>query len=79
VVLPNTRSDNARIVCERFREIVAAHIFEYANAKFNVTVSIGIVQYIVSKSKSSKNLVEMADKALYQAKKTGKDRVIVYT
>ena len=44
---------------------------EYKN--FGVTISLGVAEY-----KDDNNFIENADKALYKAKETGRNRVIIY-
>jgi two-component system cell cycle response regulator len=80
VILPNALPENAMMVCERFRAKVESHVFEFEGARFQITVSIGIAPYKSLKaSASASNLVAAADKALYQVKETGRNRVLVYS
>jgi len=44
-----------------------------------VTLSTGIATFPSDGAKDAKELVEQADKALYQAKETGRNRVILYS
>ncbi len=75
LILPYTPSDNALLACERFRETLSKYIFEFNESQFNLTASIGIAPFYDSMVNPTKNLVELADNALYQAKKEGRNRV----
>lgn len=78
VILPNTRIEEARTVCERLREMVAGYAFEYEAAQFQMTVSIGIAKLDGFESKTPMELVAKADQALYRAKGGGRNLVKVY-
>ncbi len=71
VILPHTASDDAQIVAERVREGVAE---EMQKKEIAVTCSIGLAGY-PSDGVMSGELVNVADTALYFAKRTGGDRV----
>jgi len=71
VILPGTNKNNAVIAAEKIGKCIE-------NAKFQktVTLSIGVVQY---RDKMTRHdLIFRADKALYQAKNQGKNRVCVF-
>ena len=72
LILPDTRLDEALMVCERLREQVAAHPFEDAGQAFRVTVSMGVVE---SSRHALEALLQQADQALYEAKRQGRNRV----
>lgn len=76
VILPNTLTKGALVVCERFRERVAAHQFQHNSSKYHCTISIGIASYNPELKRSPAQIVEMADRALYQAKEEGRNRVV---
>ncbi len=78
IILYNTREESAEAVCDRFRENVAEHVFQTEDEEFSVTLSIGIVQFDPTAAPSTRDLVVMADKALYQAKNAGRNRVVVH-
>jgi len=78
VILPNAHSEEARIVCERFRERVTKHIFNYDSFQYNISVSIGLASFDHATSDTPFDLIVKADKALYQAKSEGRNRVRIY-
>ena len=61
-------------VAERVRKAVEKHEYIFDGTKLAVTVSAGVAQ-ISKTGETSKNLIETADKALYQAKETGRNKV----
>lgn len=75
VILPNTSLNKARTVCERFREIVAGHSFNYNSEQFRITTSIGIAHYSGLTDQTAVKIVAAADQALYRAKRKGRNRV----
>jgi diguanylate cyclase (GGDEF)-like protein len=72
ILLPDTASDGAVIVAERVRERIAA---ERVGA-LSVTVSIGVALVPHPEILDRDTLVEASDRALYQAKAAGRDRVV---
>ncbi len=77
VILPNTKAGKARVFGERFRKMAERKQFEYNSCQFHITVSMGITSYESSEiDHSPSELIEVADKALYQAKKAGRNRVV---
>lgn len=73
-LLPNTALNDARHVAERMRQAVQQCQLPHAhNPGFNVlTISLGIVER--SQAASPQELLALADKQLYQAKQSGKNR-----
>ncbi len=78
VILPHTQPEKARMVCERFREIVAGHPFTCDSSEFAMTISIGMASYSSGTDQSPLEFVGMADQALYEAKNAGRNRVVEY-
>ena len=56
------------MIAERIRKLVESTLFEIANARINLTVSMGISNFPSHRAKSKEELVKMADQALYDAK-----------
>jgi len=79
VILPATSSEGAHIILEKVRKEIEKFPFEYREKQpgGKVTVSIGIATYPID-GKKAQDLVSCADKALYQAKATGKNRACLY-
>jgi len=79
VILPATSSEGAHIIVEKVRKEIENFPFEYREKQpgGKVTVSIGIATYPID-GKRAEDLVSCADKALYQAKATGKNRTCLY-
>jgi diguanylate cyclase (GGDEF)-like protein len=71
VILPQTGRDDAYVVAERVREHIAA---EMERKPIAVTCSIGLASYPTD-GVVADELVDMADNALYHAKRTGGDRI----
>lgn len=75
VILPETNREQALEVAERIRRNVARHTFwGRAQTPVQVTVSIGVASRLASQT-NPEALVDLADSALYEAKRTGRDRI----
>lgn len=77
VLLPDTDTQAAVHAVERFRQTIESHAFTITPQQtINITVSFGVC--LVNQVKESTNLIDMlrqADKALYLAKSSGRNRV----
>ena len=74
VLLPGVDSLGVKLAAERLRRTIEKHAFTCSQGTVPVTVSIG-TSTIVSKDTAA-TMVERADKALYSAKNTGRNRVV---
>jgi diguanylate cyclase (GGDEF)-like protein len=79
VILPSTPISGAVKIAERLRLLVESYAFTlpetYNNlSMLHVTVSIGVA-FLDPGTAEARDLVERADKALYTAKKNGRNRV----
>jgi two-component system, cell cycle response regulator len=77
VLLPDSDADRARQAAERLRQSIAGTPTEYEGKSLAVTVSLGVAQYDSLRDVSGKSLIDRADKALYQSKQEGRNRVSV--
>jgi diguanylate cyclase (GGDEF)-like protein len=80
VILPETDSVNALIVAERIREKLKSLRIphEHSQASQFVTLSLGVATMMPGDSYTIKEFIDNADKALYEAKAEGRNRVSVY-
>ena len=76
-ILPDSDLDAATVFAERVREAVEHHIFDVGLAKpIRLTVSAGVATYPNANIDNPDLLVDWADRALYAAKKAGRNRVV---
>lgn len=75
IIFPDTILADGVRLCERIRANVEEHTFKAQDRVIAVTVSIGIADFDIKRRKTSETLIEGADKCLYQAKKSGRNRV----
>ncbi|MGS2719068.1 GGDEF domain-containing protein [Paraglaciecola aestuariivivens] len=76
ILLPDTPVENVEFVAERLRRLVEKFTVVHDEIEISFTISIGIAGFNQDFLDSTQWL-ESADKALYQAKKSGRNRVIV--
>ena len=83
VILPNTTEENAFIFAERFRRDVEKMQFIPAGEDENhpIRISGGIASYpsVDSLEENANSLVRYAEHALYNAKKRGKNRIVLFS
>ena len=74
VILPNTDLAGAEEVAERIRLGIAENIIDFQGQSITLTVSIGVA-VMAEQDSRYEDLIGNADLALYQAKKSGRNRV----
>jgi two-component system, cell cycle response regulator len=79
VILPETDHPGAVQVAERVRHSTAAEPFLVQGVPVSLTVSIGLATWKNAQEGTADQLLESADKALYEAKKNGRNRVCCIT
>ncbi len=75
VLLPKTNQEKATLIAERIRKTLENTSFIDSPVKINYTVSIGCATQ-ENELMEDGNIYELADSALYHAKKAGRNRVI---
>jgi diguanylate cyclase (GGDEF)-like protein len=77
ILLPETDKTGAAFVAERLRMAVEGHTFKAYGEAVNMTISIGISTFPDDANKIME-LVELADQALYEAKASGRNKVVAF-
>jgi diguanylate cyclase (GGDEF)-like protein len=70
ILLPNTKRDDAALIAEKLRQMI-----ESSKKIIPITMSFGVVEYI--KGEETEAIFKRADKALYKAKDSGRNIVVV--
>jgi diguanylate cyclase (GGDEF)-like protein len=76
MVLPETTLEGGIHAAERIRSLVEEHTFRYENKTYPVTVSLGVATTAGDESMTPSELLRLADEKLYQAKNSGRNRVV---
>jgi diguanylate cyclase (GGDEF)-like protein/hemerythrin-like metal-binding protein len=76
IILPKTIAQSAYQFAERLREKIQQIDIIIDDKNINVTVSIGVSQWLNESFSCADDFVADADRALYQAKEQGRNRVV---
>jgi diguanylate cyclase (GGDEF)-like protein len=77
ILLPETAERSAEKIAERLRQELAAAAIPHEHSSIGhwLTVSVGVAAIVPDAMQSSRELVQLADAALYNAKGSGRNRV----
>jgi diguanylate cyclase len=75
ILLPETTVEAAAQTMTRLQRELTRHFFLHENEKILITFSAGVALRL--QDEGQEELVKRADRAMYQAKQTGKNRVVV--
>lgn len=78
LILPEAGLEEATMIAERIRRLVEQTPLTIGKVQMNITVSLGISNFPTHRAKSKEELVKMADEALYEAKRAGRNRVCIF-
>ena len=78
LLMPDARVEEALHMAERIVSLCASHEFGDGRRKIRITVSGGVAFTDHTQSISATDLFERADQALYEAKHSGRNRVVVW-
>jgi diguanylate cyclase (GGDEF)-like protein len=78
VVMPETEMGGATVFAERLRQVIAGMDIPVNGRNLKITASVGVATYgPLSKIMSVDEVIDDADKALYEAKQTGRNKVVI--
>lgn len=78
VLLPNTQLPGALEIAEKIRVAIMDSIITVANSQITFTISAGVYSAIAEDINNPAFFTDCADKALYHAKQTGRNRVVSF-
>lgn len=79
VILPETTAKDAKIIAERLRENISKIEIDIdAATTIKTAISIGIAEFPIC-ADTEKGLIDAADKAMYEAKRNGKNCIYEFT
>jgi diguanylate cyclase (GGDEF)-like protein len=78
IILPETNENAAVLLANRLRATLESLAIEHSGSETHdvVTVSVGVSTTIPKQRELSLKLISAADKALYDAKRTGRNKVV---
>ena len=75
ILLPDTAMDAAELATVRVQRALTRRFFLHNNERQLITFSAGVAQFV--EGESWEMVLERADRALYEAKRQGKNRVVL--
>ncbi|MBS3805535.1 MAG: GGDEF domain-containing protein [Oleiphilaceae bacterium] len=76
IILPETNAEGAGVICERIRQVIEESVVSTSVADIQYTVSIGVAP-LTDEPENYMQWLEQADNALYEAKESGRNKVVV--
>lgn len=76
VILPNTTLDAAKTLMEQLRIKLGETTIEFESKEIKITTSVGVTARVVSTDTDHELMVSYADKQLYNAKDSGRNKVV---
>lgn len=77
MIMPETNIEGAIIPVQRLRRMIEEYDFDYNGVKAKVTASIGLTMNY-QEFNSPTDILKSADEALYKAKESGRNRVVLH-
>ncbi len=78
VIMPETDTASAAVAAERIRSAMETEPIPTRSGDISITVSIGVATMGPASGQTVEELIETADQALYEAKNSGRNRIVCY-
>ncbi|RLB52583.1 MAG: GGDEF domain-containing protein [Deltaproteobacteria bacterium] len=75
IILPEIDRPNAVVMAEKIRRLVEASDFSFEGTEISLTISVGVAT-IEDQASDAVDLIRQADGNLYQAKRSGRNKVV---
>src|SRR5208337_2903998 len=75
IILPDLDKKKTFLKAESIRKVIENYEFTYKGTKMGVTMSFGVAAY-PGDAITRRALIDKADKALYKAKETGRNKAV---
>ena len=79
LILPNTEKEGALMLAEKVRHAIANCRIASTSGQVSCTVSLGVAVTDATRPVTPAEFIEMADSALYKAKQSGRNQVILFS
>ncbi len=77
-ILPETPLADAIAIAERIRMAIKELSIPFEETTLRCTMSLGVAEFNLYQANTTDQIIQFADKALYQAKDNGRDQVVVF-
>ncbi|MFN3714413.1 MAG: GGDEF domain-containing protein [Alcanivoracaceae bacterium] len=77
IILPGARRTNAEEIAERCRRAISTLVINAKGVGLPLTASVGLACRNRGEIRDSDHIIHLADEAMYEAKKAGRNRVVV--
>jgi diguanylate cyclase (GGDEF)-like protein len=77
ILLPETSKRDAQVVADRLRQSVERKVFAAPSPSLHATISLGITDFDPESPLTEKEVIAIADEALYTSKREGRNRITI--
>ena len=77
LLLSGAGMNDSAVIGERIRRVIEAEQIKWAGSSLSIAVSIGVATYPIVRASVCEELITYADKALYVAKESGRNQVVI--
>ncbi|MDX8396160.1 MAG: diguanylate cyclase [Mariprofundaceae bacterium] len=78
IIMPETAIESAQVIAERIRQAIETMRVSFEEHIIHRTTSIGLVSLSHSDAETPDSLLIMADSALYKAKESGRNQIVLH-